>query len=659
VSARLNDLRESGFSSHERGELAEAERCYREVLRIAPEDTEIAHALGALAVQNGRYGEAVELIARAVDRGAGAAAHADLGNALLGLARFEDAVRSYDRALALQPDLAGVHLNRGRALDGLGRRTEALASYERALVAWPQFYEAHVSRADALRDLGRLHEALHGYTRALELRADDPACHINRGVMLRRLNRPADALAAHDAALALRADSYEARLNRAAVLTDLARFEEALADCDAAVALQPHRPETHVHQAVALTGLERFEQALASYRRAIEIHSDCAEAYAGMAGILLYLQRPSEALPCADRAIALDAALAVGHFNRAAALRDLKRIDEAVTSFETARTLKPDDPRTNANLGGLLLLLGRFEGAWDLYEWRSELPGAPKFHRYPRPRWQGHEDVRGKTLFLYLDQGLGDTIQFARYARLAEQRGARVVMSVQSGLRRLLSSLSPTIQLLSETGVPDAFDHHCPLGSLPRAFKTSLDTIPSSAPYLRAEPERVAHWRRKLGAEGFKIGVCWQGSTVKAGAGRSFPLRELAAISSVPGVRLISLQRGAGLEQLATRPAEMRIEMLGDDFDAGPDAFLDSAAVMESLELVITCDTSIAHVAGALGRPAWVALKHVPDWRWMLDREDNPWYPSLRLFRQTEQGRWAGVFDAMQRALRDRLRAPV
>jgi tetratricopeptide (TPR) repeat protein len=692
MSMSVEALRELGLSSHERGELTEAERCYREVLRVAPEDTEIAHALGALAVQRGRYGEAVQLIARVVNRGAGAGAHADMGDALFGLSRFEDAVRSYDRALALQGDLAAAHLNRGRALCGLGRRAEALASYERALIAWPQFYEAHLSRADTLRDLGRVHEALDGYSRALELRPDDSACHLQqarvllelsrweaaltsidrairqgadpaealtlRGVLLRRANRPADALAAYDAVLAMRADSYEARLNRAAVLTDLAKFEAALVDCDAALALQPDRPETYVHRAVALTGLERFEEALGSYGRGVEIRPDYAEAHAGVAGIFLHLQRPGQALPRADQAIALAPLLAAGHFNRGAALRDLQRIDEAVQSFETARSLQPDDPRTNANLGGLLLLLGRFEGAWDLYEWRSKMPGAPTLHRYPEPRWQG-EDIRGKTLFLYIDQGLGDTIQFSRYAKLAELRGAHVVMSVQSGLRRLLSSLSPTIPILSETDVPDAFDHHCPLASLPRAFKTSPDTIPVGVPYLRAEPQRVAHWRRKLGTEGFKIGVCWQGSTVKTGVGRSFPLRELKAISSLPGVRLVSLQRDVGLEQLANRPADMRIETLGNDFDAGPDAFVDTAAVMESLDLVITCDTSIAHVAGALGRPAWVALKLVPDWRWMLDREDSPWYPSLRLFRQTHQGDWSDVFEAMQRELRVRIRASV
>jgi len=520
----------------------------------------------------------------------------------------------------------------------------------RALSAEALSAEALTLRGLSLAGLGRSEAALESYDAAIACQPDYVPAHINRGVLLRRANRQADALSAYDTALAMRADSYEARLNRAAALTDLGNFAEALADCDAAVALQPQRPETHVHRAVALTGLERFEQALGSYGRALELRSDYAEAHAGIAGIYLYLQRPADALPCADRAIALAPSLAVGHFNRGAALRDLKRIDEAVTSFEAARALQPDDPRTNANLAGLRLLLGRFEGAWDLYEWRSQLPGAPKLHRYPQPRWRG-EDIRGKTLFVYLDQGLGDTIQFSRYAKLAEQRGARVVMSVQRGLRRLLSSLSPTIQILSETEAPDAFDHHCPLASLPRAFETSLDTIPVGVPYLRAEPERVAHWRQRLGTDGFKIGVCWQGSTVKTGVGRSFPLRELEGIASLPGVRLISLQRDVGEEQLATRPVDMKIETLGDDFDAGPDAFLDTAAVMESLDLVITCDTSIAHVAGALGRPAWVALKLVPDWRWMLDREDNPWYPSLRLYRQTEQGRWANVFDAMRRAL--------
>jgi tetratricopeptide (TPR) repeat protein len=682
---QTHGLRERGFSQHERGDMQAAEQSYREVLRDLPDDLDIVHALGILTVQTGRYAEGLELIGRVVRDRPSAAALADLGNALCGLARFEEAIECFDRALAVQADLYAAHLNRGHALWALGRPEEALVSYAAAIGIRPEQPSAYLKRASTLVQLGRwqdalasadqaiargagsaeahtlrglslaglarLEEARQSYDRALGL---DPAfvpAHVNRGVLERASGRLKEALASYDAALALDDYNVEALINRAAVLGDLNRPSEALADCDRAAVLRPDRPEIELHRGAALLTLDRFAPALHCYERAIVLQPSLAEAHAGRAAALQYLQRHAEALESSDRAIALRPELASGHFNRGAALRDLVRVEDAVTSFETARSLAPEDPTTNCNLGGLLLLLGRFERGWELYEWRSKLPEAPKFHRYAAPVWQGTQELRGKTLFVYLDQGLGDTIQFSRYAKLAEACGARVVMSVQDKLRRLLSTLSPTIELLGETESPPTFDYHCPLASLPGAFATRLSSIPASARYLRAEPERVAHWRRRLDIKGFKIGICWQGSRIRSGLGRSYPLGALAAVSMIPGVRLISLQQGAGVEQLRSLPTGMRVETLGESFDAGADAFLDTAAVMEVLDLVITCDTSIAHVAGALGRPTWVLVKRVPDWRWMLDRHDNPWYPTLRVFRQSRSGDWADVFDTVKEAL--------
>jgi hypothetical protein len=220
-----------------------------------------------------------------------------------------------------------------------------------------------------------------------------------------------------------------------------------------------------------------------------------------------------------------------------------------------------------------------------------------------------------------------------------------------------MSSLSPTITIVGESYQPEAFDWHCPLASLPRAFATTLETVPAAVPYLSAEPERIAYWRRHLESRDFKIGICWQGTVSKAGQGRSFPLRALQPVATVPGLRLISLQRGAGVEQLRNLPAGMVVETLSEPFDAAPDAFLDTAAVMRSLDLVITCDTSLAHLAGALCCPTWVVLKRVPDWRWMLHRTDNPWYPSVRLFRQSIDGCWDDVFAAIRAELSELLRS--
>jgi tetratricopeptide (TPR) repeat protein len=550
-----------------------------------------------------------------------------------------------------------AHAQRGRALYLQGRCGEAIQDFDRAMELGADSVEIHTLRGLALAGVQRRDAALESYGRALALTPDYPFALINRAILYRESRRFEDALMDYDRALAVQPDSFEAHCGRATVLLDLHRFAEALDEGEGAAALRPERPEGHLRQALALTGLDRHQQALACCDRTVAMAPGIAEAHAGRAAALQYLGRHAQAVAAADRAIELAPQLAAAYFNRGAALRDLARIVDAIQSFERARTIQPDDATTNCNLGGLLLLLGRFDRGWELYEWRSRLPEAPKIYRYTQPAWDGTQDIHGKTLFTYVDQGLGDTIQFARFAKLAQMRGARVVMAVQSTLCRLLSTLSPPIEILGHTEAPPAFDHHCPLASLPGAFKTTVDTIPADVPYLRAEAERVAAWRNRLSGPGFKIGVSWQGSTIKTGVGRSFPLHALRQVAAIPGVRLISLQQGTGVEQLHSLPAAMKVEILGEDFDAGPDAFVDTAAVMECLDLVITCDTSIAHVAGALGRPTWVVLKRVPDWRWMLDGKDNPWYPTVEVFRQSVDGRWDDVFDRIFRQLRHRIPA--
>jgi hypothetical protein len=271
---------------------------------------------------------------------------------------------------------------------------------------------------------------------------------------------------------------------------------------------------------------------------------------------------------------------------------------------------------------------------------------------YPQPAWTGKESLDGKILFIYPEQGLGDTIQFCRYAELAEARGAKVILSVQDPLVRLMRQLGPTIGIVGQDAAPPDFDYHVALMSLPWAFRTDWNTFPARIPYLRAEPERVGKWRRIIGNGGFKVGICWQGNRRgQVDAGRSFPVRQFECLAGLPGVRLISLQKNDGAGQLLDLPAGMTVETLGDDFDSGGDAFVDTAAAMENLDLVITSDTAIAHLAGALGRPTWIALKHVGDWRWFLDRSDSPWYPTVRLFRQSQRGDWAGVFSEIERQL--------
>jgi len=272
---------------------------------------------------------------------------------------------------------------------------------------------------------------------------------------------------------------------------------------------------------------------------------------------------------------------------------------------------------------------------------------------YDKPLWSGQEEIAGNALLVCSEQGFGDTIQFCRFAGLAVAKGARVVLSVHDALVPLISSLGSGIAIVGESATPPPFDRHIPLLSMPLAFGTTAQNIPAQIPYLAPDPVRVERWKAQIGSAGFKIGVAWPGWKSWEGCGREgISARRLAGLAAIPGVRLISLQQKDGLDQLEDLPPQMAVETLGEDFDAGVHAFLDTAAAMESLDLVITSDTAIAHLAGALGRPVWVGLQFVPDWRWQLDRSDSPWYPTMRLFRQRARGNWQSVFATMEEALR-------
>lgn len=287
------------------------------------------------------------------------------------------------------------------------------------------------------------------------------------------------------------------------------------------------------------------------------------------------------------------------------------------------------------------------------YEWRRRCPSFED-PRYRLDRaWTGEEDLTGRTLYAFPELYQGDLIQFCRYVRMAERRGARVILSAPVQMHRLLRSLSPTLELIDESCQPDHFDYQCALMSLPLAFGVTLESLPGETAYLAAEPERIARWRSQIGSYGLKVGVVWQGSTLPYAIPlqRSYPLSMLEGLGRLPDVRLISLQKHGGLDQLASLPPGMTVETLGDDFDPGPDAFVDTAAAIAACDLVVTMDTSVAHLAGALGARTWVALPYVADWRWLDGRPDCPWYPNTRLFRQTVRGDWTGVFTTMESAL--------
>jgi tetratricopeptide (TPR) repeat protein len=616
----LEALRERGVALHREGRLAEAERIYVEVLRQDPADS-IALTCSAVALRElGRPEEAIARASAAIAVRPTTDAWCTRGAALSDLGRFAEAVANFDQAIELLPQCVEAHNYRGIALQQLQRTADALVSFERALSLRPDSAELHNNRGNVLRQLRRFPEALASYERALALGTHLAAPYNNRGLVLQALGRHAEAARSYQRALALQPEFAEAYNNLGTAQCELGQPAEAFENCSRALQLQPGMSGVHGNLGNALRDLERPEEALVQYDLALREASQDAD----------------------------------NHCLRGNALFDMKLIPEAVACYERAIGLDPRHAQAHFNKSLCLLLSGDFARGLPLYEWRKEVASAAA-GAISGTAWFGQGEVSGRTLFVHADQALGDTIEFCRFAKLAEERGAHVTLAVQPRLRELLSGLSNTMQIVALGEAPGGFDYHCALMSLPLAFRTTLADIPAAVPYLYADPQRAAQWRQRIGAHGFRIGIVWQGSRNRIDVGRSVPLEMFVRLAAIPGVRLISLQKDDARSRSELR--DLPVELLGEQFDSGPQAFLDSAAVMTHLDLVITCDTALAHLAGALGRPTWVALKHVPDWRWLLDRSDSPWYPGMRLFRQSRRGDWDGVFADIHRELSHRVRA--
>jgi tetratricopeptide (TPR) repeat protein len=566
--------------------------------------------------------------------------------------RLADAENLCRQILATTQDGAANHLL-GVLCAQQGRPEEALAFLTAALKLNPRDAMALNNRGNILHRVKRFDEAVADYDRALALNHHDPAIWNNRGMSLRDSGRAAEALRSCDAALALQPHHVKALTVRGTVLHALERNEDAWASLQAALSIAPGDRDALLNAAMVLAALQRFDAALALCDQALTAHSQDAQAWSRRGGVQLGMGRAADAVASYDKAVALDPRASETFSSRGLALLECGRLKDAIASFDAAIRADAGNADAHWNKGLCLLLQGDFANGLELYGWRTRLPRPVEARAFVQPLWTGEQDIAGKTIFLHAtEQGLGDTIQFFRFALTLQAMGAHVVLAAQNALLRLLRDAGSGIEIIAADQVPAAFDYHSPLLSLPWALKTRIDTIPASVPYLRAEPERVRAWREKIGGHGFRVGINWQGAKRDIDRGRSFPLSLFETIAVIPGVRLIGLQKNAGLEQV--QDSGIAVEQ-PEDFDQGSDAFLDTAAIMENLDLIITSDTAIAHLAGALARPTWVALKFLPDWRWLLERRDSPWYPTLRLFRQTMNGDWAQPFADINAQLRARM----
>jgi tetratricopeptide (TPR) repeat protein len=520
--------------------------------------------------------------------------------------------------MKLQPSEPAVHFNHGVELLAVGRSAEALASFQSSLALQPGQALAHHNSGLGLMSLERYTEARDSFYRAL--------------------------------GLAPNAIPTLLWLSKACM--QLGQSAEALATLDRAVAQAPQAFDVHFQRGIVLATLERHEESAASFDKAVALNSSSPEAVNNRGAVLMRLFRPAQALQDFSRATALRPEYADAYTNAGNARRGLGQYVEALDCVDRALSIKPGDPTATWSKAILKLAMGDFEAGWPLYESRFLLHRATGARRsFARPRWQGNESIAGKTLLVHADQGLGDTLQFCRYIPLLEAMGANVVFEVQRVLKQLLGSLAIRGSLLGRGEPLPEFDLHSPLASLPLALGTRMDTIPAGVPYLSAAAQAVHSWKRRLDElPGFRVGLNWQGDLaaekLSALEARSFPLAAAAALARAKGVSLVSLQKGAGSEQRLQVEFGPRLAQLTDPQHMGADEIAEeTAALIKGLDLIITADTAVAHLAGALGARVWVVLQAVPDWRWLIDRSDSPWYPTMRLFRQSTPGDWQEVFE--------------
>jgi Tfp pilus assembly protein PilF len=521
---------------------------------------------------------------------------------------------------------------------------------------------------------------------------NNAAAHLNQGLALAAINRFDDALASYDRALAIQPDNAQTLTKRGTALRHLNRFNDALASFDRALLIKPDYPEALCDRGTVLLHCNLLDDALASYDRALAIQADYVRAICNRGTVLVALNCFDDALASYERALVIKPDYVEALSNRGNLLRYFNRIDDALASYALALAIQPDYADAHLNEGLCRLTIGDFDLGWQKYEWRWKKKHGINPHNFSQPLWLGQESLQNKTILLHAEQGLGDTIQFCRYAQNVAALGATVILEVQPSLKTLLRNVAGVASIIAQGEKLPAFDVHCPLLSLPLAFHTDLNSIPFSqgssvntafhpayhlvyqniasallrlkrfvlatkipiAPltetgkYLTIDATRKAVWKNKLGLKTLpRVGLVWSGNLTHANdRNRSIPLPDFAQIIN-PKAQFFSLQKELRAADKLLLNQRTDINFVGDDLKD----FADTAALIDLMDLVITVDTSIAHLAGAMGKPVWILLPFNSDWRWLLDRNDSPWYPSARLFRQLALGNWHSVIATVKQEL--------
>lgn len=548
-----------------------------------------------------------------------------------------------DAVLALDPENADGWQIAGLARLDQGMNVSACEALARAAELAPVIAGNHVNLAIALDRLGKPDRAIQSLQRAIGLQEDLPEAHYNLGNVLLRTGRAADAEVAFERAIALRPRYAEALNNLGHVIAARGGQESAVGYFRQALDADARYAPAWSNLCASLLDLGRTVEAIGAGRRAVLLSPESAEAHYNLGNAFAAAPIPAEAAACYRRALQVSPGYTDAFVNLGVAQINLGDCDGAIAALDHALAFDPELPEANWNKALALLLSGRLGEAWELYEWRWRAVKGLSMPKVDRPLWDGGRG-QGRTVLIRCEQGYGDAIQFVRYLSMVREKGWRVVLECPPKLERLFVVSGIADAVIPFGAQRPAFDAWLPVMSLPRAFRTDVANIPAAGPYLTIPPAP----RHGAGDAGLKVGIVWQGSLTNGrGRFRSCMLADLAPLGRIPGVSLCSMQSQISAED------RLLLEQLSiPDLESGLLDFADTAAVVQALDLVITVDTAMAHLAGALGRPVWTLLSAFPDWRWMLDRDDSPWYPTMRLFRQGRAGDWTAVVQEMASALR-------
>ncbi len=640
-----------GNALREAGEPVAAIVAYQQALALKPDHAEGHNNLGVMLKDLNRLEEAIHHYEQALNlKPDYAEAHHNLAVAYYQQNRLVEAASHYRRAIALKPGYAEAYHGLGGVWQRQRQFTEAIRWYQQAIALKPDFAEARYGLANALHQQGQLDTAIKEYRQVLEYLPDYPEVHNNLGNALQTQGNYEAAIAHYQKALALRPTMVEALGNLGAALRDQGNYEAAIAQFKQALAQQPDSAEIHNHLGSTYAAQGDLTAAIAAYRHSLRLNPDVAEVHSNLGNMLQSLGDFEAAFRHFDRAIALQPDYAGAYNNLGIALRNSGRVSEAFAAYAKALECDPNCVEARWNCALNYLLEGDLEKGFAEYEWRLQWQKFRQLHPprpYPQPYWDG-SPIASKTLLIYCEQGLGDTIQFIRYVPILAAQGVRVLVECPTALLQLLQGVAGITQLIAQGDPLPDFDYHLSLMSLPHRLGTTATTIPAEIPYIQITHARELPPPLQQGSALQKIGLVWSGNPANAyNRQRALPLERLLTLTTLAGVQFYSLQKEV------TPPEEATLAAHPEIIDLRPAMvdFVDTAALIQNLDLVISVDTAVAHLAGALGKPVWLLLPFAPDWRWQRDRTDSPWYPTLHIFRQPTLQDWDSVLSAVRAAL--------